>query len=199
MSQVQRDISESLERAKALKAKRDSVARLVEEKRFKKTGYAEEIENAEKKEELEKVAQNPVPQSKHETSVNSNTTASDVAVTIVSGGSASIPVERFFTTNAMDGLTPLGKQTVFKVGDPVFAYAGIHAPQAEQVRLEWIDPSGKLLPPSEYVDIQSNTGVNGYRIYKQRQFQKEGKYEVRLYNGSGELIGKTEFTISGDY
>lgn len=225
---VQRDIARSLERAKVLKARRDSVAELEGQKRFGKTaevgetsqvGQTGETGEAGKTGQTGDVGTSSIqedqynPQSEHGATddeefvgppapkpvAQTKEVQRQAPLKVQSGsGSASIPAERFFTTSAMDGLNAKDKQSVFKPNEAVYIYAGIHAPQEEQVKIEWIDPAGKALSPSEYVNIQSNTGVNGYRIYKQRQFRNPGKYEVRLYNGAGVMIGKTVFTISTD-
>jgi hypothetical protein len=190
-----------------LKAERDSLARLVERKRFPKPEDLEQREEIMQKEETGKAGQpGEIAETGEEQLVSTQKTIEPIAVRNlpedavmpapnVSEG-ASVPVERFFTTSAMDGLTPQGRQTQFKSGDVVYVYAGIHAPQAEQVRLEWIDPSGNVLTPAMFINVDVNTGSSGYRIYKNRKFQQAGKYEVKLYNSSGKMMGTTAFEVA---
>lgn len=186
LSKVQRDIAESMDRARTLKTQRDSLAKLTERHRFPKQEVKEEVEKAGQTAKLaeeeggSEIVKTPVP-----------------ALSLPQGEGASIPQDRFFTTAAMNGLIPQGKQNSFKPGESVYVYAGIHAPQAEKVKIEWIDPSGTLVSPVDYIDVQSNTGPMGYRIYKYRSFKVAGKYEVRLLNSQDKVIGKTIFSIAG--
>ena len=190
LSKVQRDIAESLDRAKVLKAERDSLRLANDKHRFPKREEEGEIEKTGKVEET--VKKDPTAVVEEQSHVVTATVATKPATP---GEGASIPAERCFTTSGMDGLTPKDKQSVFQPGAPVYIYAGVNVPQAEQIRIEWIDPAGKPIPPPDYVGVQTNTGPTGYRIYKFRTFQNAGTYEVRLYNAVGGLMASVPFEI----
>ena len=207
MTRVQRDIAESLERAGALKTQRDSLAELVGHRRFAKkeeegeTGETGEADQAGKPGETGVAGATSVQLAHVEQESQRNDTRVPSTTQPVSDHpgiqreGASVPADRFFTTPAIDGLIPQGKATMFKRGDAVYAYAGVHAPQAEQLRLEWVDDAGTILQ-SVSIEVQANTGTKGYRIYKYRTFPTAGKYVVKLYNNNGMMIGSSEFEIT---
>jgi hypothetical protein len=108
---------------------------------------------------------------------------------------ASVPDDRFFTTSGVTGLIPDGEVTAFRIGQRVYAYAAIHAPRQETVRITWFDSVNHEILPSAYLDVETNTGKVGYRVYTYRTFRKPGAYWVQLSNGAGVVIGKSEFKI----
>lgn len=130
-----------------------------------------------------------------DTSVENTRPSSPSTSFIPQDGLASIPTDRFFTTDKMNGLTPGKPQTTFESGDPVYIYAGINAPQAERIQLRWFGPDGKHILPSIYKNVSANTGVTGYRIYTYRIFREVGPYQVVLYNSAGSEIGVSRFVV----
>lgn len=108
---------------------------------------------------------------------------------------ASVPSGQFFTTSGVSDLTPDKKLNMFRVGQRVYAYAAIHAPRKETVRITWFDSANKEIPPSAYLDVLVNTGPVGYRVFTYRTFRKSGVYRVRLFNSVGNVIGGSEFRV----
>lgn len=109
---------------------------------------------------------------------------------------ASIRSGGFFTTTSVEGLTPEIETTVFQSGQKVYAFAGIHAPRKETVRMTWIGVDGKEILPSAYLDVEPNTGEVGYRVFTYRIFRTPGNYKVVLSNSVGENIGETKFEVA---
>jgi hypothetical protein len=196
---IQRDISKSLEKAKGLKEERDCLRAIEHQRRFPKadeeaevTSQNSSVQNAtlpSQKKMVESDGQvSAIPVTHQEVQVPKS------APVTHNGPGATIPAERFFTTAKMDGLTPQGRQAQFNKGASVYAYAGVHAPGAEQIRMDWIGPADQVLS-SEVINVEVNTGINGYRVFKYRTFQQAGRHEVRLYNQNEVLIGTSGFII----
>ena len=108
---------------------------------------------------------------------------------------ASVPKGRFFTTTGISDLTPDEQVRSFRIGRQVYAYAAIHAPRKETVRITWLDSNGKEIPPSAYLDVLMNTGPVGYRVFTYRTFRSPGKYAVKLTNSVGVEIGEGQFEV----
>jgi hypothetical protein len=191
MSKAQRDITESLERSKASKAQRDSFEYYLSLQRQEKFRYYARLDS------LHDVAVT-FPDETYE---RIEPFKSDIEInrSRILPNEAFIPKGRMFATNAMDGLVPREKETIFHTGNPVFIYAGIHAPCIEEIRVEWLDRNGKCIEAPTYITVLPNTGETGYRIYVYRKFETPGRYEARIYNSTNKLIGSTKFTVESAY
>lgn len=112
-----------------------------------------------------------------------------------SDGLAMIRDGNFFTTVDVLDLQPAEPSNEFTVGQRVFAYAAIHAPSDETVRISWYDSVGELILPSSYLDVKSNVGEVGYRVYTYRIFRDTGQYTVAVYNNAGTKLSEYAFTV----
>lgn len=102
---------------------------------------------------------------------------------------------RIVTSRAVEELMPTDTSMEFRVGQRVYVFAALSAPQAETIHFDWVGPDGPVLP-SSYLDVEANTGPVGYRIYTYRVFRKPGSYRVDLINSGGNTIGTTRFTLT---
>lgn len=199
-TRLQRDIAESLEKAKELNVERDLIREYEHERRFAKEADEpkvtfSEFSNQKKAEPVAFRSSSPdtdVPPRELKSAIEEeNQGRSRSAVAAL----ASVEKGRFFTTGEMDGLRPKGKKHRFRAGDTVYAYAEVNTPQAEHLRLEWVNEGGKIQGQPNLIKVDVNTGASGFRVYKYHKFTQEGNYEARLYNQSGLLIATTEFKV----
>jgi len=123
-----------------------------------------------------------------------STNAGDFRV-LRSDNYASVHDGRFFTTPDVTDLTPDEEVHIFHIGQRVYAYAAIHAPKKETVRITWFDSNNSEIPPSAYLDVLENTGPVGYRVFTYRTFRAPGKYKVKLSNSVGSVIGVVDFEV----
>jgi cytoskeletal protein RodZ len=114
---------------------------------------------------------------------------------IESDNYASVTDGRFFTTTGITDLNPNEEIHTFRIGQRVYAYAAIHAPRKETVRITWFESNNKEIPPSAYLDVLVNTGPVGYRVFTYRTFRASGKYNVKMSNSVGVVIGVKEFEV----
>ena len=108
---------------------------------------------------------------------------------------ASVPKGRLYTTTGVEGLIPEPQADNFKVGQKVFVYAEVRAPRREKVRFTWYDGQNEEILPSAYVDVDTNVGEVGFRIYSYRTFRTAGEYRVALFNSTGSRIGSAQFSV----
>ncbi len=83
----------------------------------------------------------------------------------------------------------------FPSATSIYFNARVNAPRSATIRWEWLDPAGAVSKQNR-TRIQ---GVQGYRIWdvlSSSVIQKEGKYEIRIYNEEDVLIGRRPFTIT---
>jgi hypothetical protein len=76
--------------------------------------------------------------------------------------------------------------------EKVSVWAKLKSPGSETVRFEWFDTATQQSFYSRPINITKSTG---YRIHNSKNISESGQYEVRLYNGDDELIGRTEFKV----
>jgi hypothetical protein len=77
----------------------------------------------------------------------------------------------------------------------VYLFARVRSPESESLKLEWRDGAGRVLA-SEMIRVGRNTDP-GYRVGVDHTITERGRYEVRLYNQKGALIGLRRFEIGG--
>lgn len=88
---------------------------------------------------------------------------------------------------------PVGVTDEFRPGQ-VHLFAWVNSPRArETLTLEWIDSDGSVAQTQE-VTVSRNTAT-GYRVFYNKRHAEAGRYEVRLYNEAGELIGRRVFEV----
>jgi hypothetical protein len=75
----------------------------------------------------------------------------------------------------------------------VSLFARVRSPGEESLKLEWRDGAGRVLG-AETIQVGRSTDP-GYRIGLDHTFTEPGRYEVRLYNQAGTLIGLRRFEI----
>ncbi|MCP4656964.1 MAG: DUF2914 domain-containing protein, partial [bacterium] len=69
-----------------------------------------------------------------------------------------------------------------------------NAPRPEEtLTLQWLNGDG-IVTRTQSVPVACNT-AGGYRIFYAKQHSEPGRYEVRLSNENGRLIGRRTFTI----
>ncbi len=108
---------------------------------------------------------------------------------------ATVPPDRFFTTTGITDLSPEAEARTFRIGQRVYAYAAIHAPRKETVRITWYDSNNKEILPSAYLDVLVNTGLVGYRVFTYRIFRSPGSYLVSVSNSTNAVIGQVRFEV----
>jgi hypothetical protein len=77
----------------------------------------------------------------------------------------------------------------------VYLFARVRSPESESLTIEWRESSGRVLE-REAVQVGRNLDP-GYRIGVHQTLTAPGRYEVRLYNRKGTLIGLRRFEIGG--
>jgi len=159
---------------------------------------------AQEKTENTEEGQKDISQSDAESKVTPNPGAENTKKTLTESADfrvseddiyASVPDDRFYTTSGVSDLTPEEAVRSFRTGQKVYAYAAIHAPRQETVRITWYDSIHNEIPPSAYLDVDVNTGSVGYRVFTYRTFRNPGKYQVRLLNSVGKVIGQGRFEV----
>lgn len=100
--------------------------------------------------------------------------------------------ENFVTCKNVDRLEPEAVASRFAPGR-VYAFARIHAPKDETLKLIWRDEDGRELRKRDF-KVKRNMG-RGFRTFSYKIFTEAGTYEVRLYNQDQYLIGYRQFTI----
>jgi len=108
---------------------------------------------------------------------------------------ASVKDGNFFTTTDVEELVPESPSERFKVGQRVYAYAELRAPNNETVHISWYDAGGEIILPSSYLDVKTNTSAVGYRIYTYRIFRDPGRYSVAVFNSPGGKLAEQAFTV----
>jgi len=112
--------------------------------------------------------------------------------------SATITAEdRFVTCErvivAKNNSRPIGVRKNFRPG-LVYVFARVNAPRTkERLKVQWLNDAGTVTHTNS-VTVSSNT-AGGYRIHYAKQHVDPGRYEVRLFNESGQLIGRRTFTV----
>ena len=89
---------------------------------------------------------------------------------------------------------PSGITDKFRINTNVYAWARVNSPRSESIKVAWFDSKGKALGSPQSYSVQTNTGL-GFRIYASERFPEAGRYEVRLLNSQGQLIGRRVFSI----
>ena len=88
---------------------------------------------------------------------------------------------------------PIGVTEEFRPGQ-IHVFAWVNSPRAhETLTLQWIDRDGSVAD-TQKVTVSRNTAA-GYRIYYNKRHAEAGRYEVRLYNEEGALIGRRAFEV----
>ncbi len=88
---------------------------------------------------------------------------------------------------------PSGVREDFRPG-LVYVFAQVNAPRPEEtLTLQWLNGNGTVTR-TQSMPVARNT-AGGYRIFYAKQHSEPGRYEVRLSNESGRLIGRRTFNI----
>ncbi len=87
-------------------------------------------------------------------------------------------------------ITSDGNDYEFDKGN-VYTWARVRAPKSESLAFVWQENDSTL--QSKKYSVLKN--INGYRIYDQLRFIKEGRYEVQLNNSKNKIIGSQSFTM----
>lgn len=118
---------------------------------------------------------------------------------IVASSATVLGTDKFVTCNGVRRSAgvpagPAGVRDDFRPGQ-VHVFAWVNAPRPrETLTLEWVDSDGTVAH-SRKVSVGRNTAT-GYRIFYNKGHAAAGRYEVRLYNEAGTLIGRRAFTVS---
>ncbi|MCA9731704.1 MAG: DUF2914 domain-containing protein [Deferribacteres bacterium] len=87
---------------------------------------------------------------------------------------------------------PIGATSTFDQKD-VWVWAKLNVPQNENLTMQWLDNNGELIKEIKPIKVKKS---NGYRTHYWKNFDKPGKYEVRLLNSQDDLIARQEFEVT---
>jgi hypothetical protein len=102
--------------------------------------------------------------------------------------------ENFVLCRAVQSMNPVDIGNSFAPGR-VYVWSRIQTPKDESLVLRWVGADEQIVRTS-YLRVTKNM-QNGFRVYDFKTFRAGdvGDYQVRLYNGAGEMIAERSFDI----